>query len=186
METTKPMSDSRIELLVGDIAGQDMSAVVNDTNNDLVYGGSVNDAILRVGGASIQEEADAHSPVRVGDAVVTGGGTLKAQYVIHAASISIGSSARPVDVERATRSVLERAAELNLTTVAFPPLGHTAGNLSVTRSASLMFPIILEYLDSESSLERVAIIVPDEDTRADVSSVLERVLHGEPESTEEE
>jgi O-acetyl-ADP-ribose deacetylase (regulator of RNase III) len=180
------MNDSRIELIVGDLSTQEMTAVVNDTNDDLVYGGAVNDAILRAGGASIQEEADSQAPIRVGDAVVTGGGSLKADFVIHAASMSIGSSARPVDVERATRSVLDRASELNLTSVAFPPLGHVAGNLSVTRSASLMFPIILEFLDGDCSLERVSLVVADEDARAEVATVLERVLHGEPELQEEE
>ena len=76
-----PAGKPKISILGGDLTEQDTEAIVNAANNDLQLGGGVAGAIRRAGGPSIQEECDAHGPVRVGEAAITGAGQLRARYV---------------------------------------------------------------------------------------------------------
>src|SRR5512136_1323948 len=74
----------RIKIVEGNIALLDCEAVVNAANKYLQLGGGVAGAIRTHGGPRIQEECDQFAPINVGQAVITGGGNLKAKYVIHA------------------------------------------------------------------------------------------------------
>src|ERR1700739_1147258 len=80
----------RILIQQGDLTEMDVDAIVNAANNDLILGAGVAGAIARKGGDAIQRECDAIGSIPVGYAAITGGGKLKARYVIHAASRSLG------------------------------------------------------------------------------------------------
>jgi O-acetyl-ADP-ribose deacetylase (regulator of RNase III) len=84
------MDAPRIVIVDGDLVEQEVDAIVNAANNDLVLGGGVAGAIRRRGGPAIQRECDAHGPIGVGEAAITGAGELRARHVIHAASMSLG------------------------------------------------------------------------------------------------
>ena len=60
-------------------------------------------AIREKGGPGIQQECDAHGPIEVGEAAVTGAGNLAARYVIHAAGMAPGP-----DHVRHQRALLRR------------------------------------------------------------------------------
>lgn len=70
-------------LIKGNITNLDVECVVNPANSSLILGGGVAGAILSRGGKSIQDECDKIAYCPVGSAVITGGGNLKAKYVIH-------------------------------------------------------------------------------------------------------
>src|SRR4029077_5986373 len=78
------MIATRVVIIAGDLVEQEVDAIVNTANNDLQLGGGVAGAIRRAGGASIQDECDAHGPVRVGEAAITGAGRLRARFVLPA------------------------------------------------------------------------------------------------------
>lgn len=71
-------------LVKGDITELDVECIVNPANSSLILGGGVAGLILSKGGKSIQDECDKIGHCPVGGAVITGGGELKAKYVIHA------------------------------------------------------------------------------------------------------
>src|SRR6266511_3748940 len=73
-----------IELIQGDITSLRVDAIVNAANEHLQLGAGVAGAVRRKGGPSIQQECDRIGGCPVGGAVVTGGGTLPARWVIHA------------------------------------------------------------------------------------------------------
>ena len=75
-----------LELKTGDITAQETEALVNAANSRLVGGGGVDGAIHRTGGPSIMEETrwKYRAGCPTGEAVLTGGGRLKADSVIHA------------------------------------------------------------------------------------------------------
>src|SRR5438309_10037890 len=88
------MSDSwksKVKVRHGDITDSDASAIVNAANNDLQLGAGVAGAIRRKGGPQIQAECDKIGRIELGEAAITTGGTLKAKYVIHAASMRLGT-----------------------------------------------------------------------------------------------
>jgi len=75
----------RMRVAEQDIASLDVDAVVNAANDHLWMGAGVAGALKRAGGDEIEREAMAKGPIKVGEAVVTSGGRLRARHVIHAA-----------------------------------------------------------------------------------------------------
>src|SRR5690349_17371068 len=114
---------TEIIITQGDITDADVDAVVNAANNDLQLGGGVAGAIRRKGGPSIQDECNGIGTIPLGEAAITGGGTLKAKYVIHAASMQLGGRTTAEALEASTRNCLVRAEEKKLRSIAFPAIG---------------------------------------------------------------
>ncbi|MCM8763108.1 MAG: macro domain-containing protein, partial [Candidatus Omnitrophica bacterium] len=78
-----------IKVIEGDITDLAVDAIVNAANNKLVMGGGVAGAIKKKGGKEIEEEAVKKGPIKIGEAIETKAGRLKAKYVIHAATMGL-------------------------------------------------------------------------------------------------
>src|SRR5213594_3069314 len=74
-----------LRVVEGDITAVDADAIANAANNHLWMGAGVAGALKRAGGDEIEREAVAKGPIEIGEAVATGAGRLRAQYVIHGA-----------------------------------------------------------------------------------------------------
>ncbi len=147
-----------IDVRQGDITGYDGDAVVNAANNHLVLGAGVAGAIRRSGGPSIQAECDAyvraHGPIRVGQAVATGGGALAARWVIHAAAMG-DEPASERSISEATASALRAAAEVGARRVAFPVLGAGVAGFPFRRAAELMLAAVHAHAERTELPEEV-------------------------------
>jgi len=157
------MANGHIDLRVGDITEVEAGALVNAANNELQLGGGVAGAIRRKGGPSIQEECDRIGPIPLGEAAVTGAGWLKAKYVIHAASMSLGEPTRAENLVASTKNSLLRADEHQLKTIAFPAIGTGIAGFPLDECARLMIKTVRQHLASgESSLEKVLFVLYDQ------------------------
>ena len=146
----------KIKLKQGDIASMDVDAVVNAANTDLVLGAGVAGAIRRAGGPSIQEECNRIGPIPLGEAAITTGGHLKARYVIHAASMSLGELTTERSLIDSTKNSLLRADEKKLKSIAFPAIGTGVAGFPLDACAHLMLRTALDHLkESHSTLEEV-------------------------------
>ena len=132
------MPTRRIVITVGDLTDQDVDAIVNAANNDLLLGGGVAGAIRRRGGPSIQDECNAHGPVRVGEAALTGGGHLKARYVIHAASMALGGRTTAASLQASMTATFEIARGSAFETVAVPAVGTGIAGFPMDECARIM------------------------------------------------
>ena len=132
------MHRARIVITVGDLTDQDVDAIVNAANNDLVLGGGVAGAIRRRGGPSIQDECTAHGPVRVGEAAITGGGQLKARHVIHAASMALGGRTTATSLTNAMSATFEIARRGGFGTLAVPAVGTGIAGFPLDECARIM------------------------------------------------
>ena len=152
-----------VEFRCGDITAADVDAVVNAANTDLLLGAGVAGAIRMAGGPAIQEECSRIGPVPLGEAAVTGGGKLRARYVIHAAGMHLGSGVSAESCRDATRNSLLRAREKHLASIAFPAIGTGFGGLDMATCARVMLRAVRE---NPEAVERVVFVLFDEAARA--------------------
>lgn len=125
-------------IITGDLVEQEVEAIVNAANNDLVLGGGVAGAIRRRGGPAIQDECTAHGPVAVGEAAITGAGELSARYVIHAASMSLGGRTTAQSLRSSMDATFRIALERNVKTIAVPAVGTGIAGFPLDECARIM------------------------------------------------
>ncbi|HEX2647338.1 MAG TPA: macro domain-containing protein [Candidatus Dormibacteraeota bacterium] len=127
-----------VVIITGDLVEQEVDAIVNAANNDLQLGGGVAGAIRRAGGPSIQDECDAHGPVEVGEAAITGGGTLRARYVIHAASMSLGGRTTRSSLRSSMDHVFRLAQRHDVHSIAVPAVGTGIAGFPIDECGRIM------------------------------------------------
>lgn len=154
----------KIRLVQGDITEMETDAIVNAANNDLQLGGGVAGAIRRKGGPDIQAQCNRIGRIPLGEAAITGGGNLKARYVIHAASMRLGESASAKGIRMSTRNSLRRAKEKGLKSIALPAIGTGIAGFSVRRCAEIMLEEAASHLQGGSTLDEVVFVLYDEAT----------------------
>ena len=150
---------SRLRLVEGDITNQEVDAVVNAANTDLILGSGVAGAIREKGGPSIEAECAAHGSIGIGQTAVTGAGDLPARFVIHAATMELGGAAEEEGVRSAVRSSLEVAAELGCTNIALPALGAGIGGLSLRKCAEISLEEAQAHFERENPLEEIRVVL---------------------------
>jgi len=153
---------TKIHFSQGDITEMDVDAIVNAANNDLILGGGVAGAIRRKGGAKVGEECEHIGKIQVGEAAITTGGNLKARYVIHAASMTLGWPTTPEALRASTRNSLRRAEEKGLKSIAFPAVGTGNAGFPLDQCARTMLGEVLDRLKSETSLENIHFVLYDD------------------------
>jgi O-acetyl-ADP-ribose deacetylase (regulator of RNase III) len=132
------MAAPRVVIIAGDLVDQDVDAIVNAANNDLLLGGGVAGAIRNRGGAAIQRECDAHGSVKVGEAAITGGGELRARHVIHAASMRLGGRTTAESLQSSMDHVFRLAHEHGVRTIAVPAVGTGIAGFAMDKCARVM------------------------------------------------
>ena len=128
----------------------------------------------QVGGAAFWEQAHTDRELAVGSAVVTGGGSLEVELVIHAI---IRSATEPVtrgSVRRALTAVLQRAADWQLAHLAMPLLGTGAGNLPLEEAADVMGAVLTAVPGPGGFPREVTIVVENDEERQVVESFLRK------------
>lgn len=153
---------TKIYFVKSDITDMAVDAIVNAANNDLVLGAGVAGAIRRKGGPRIEEECERIGPIALGEAAVTTGGSLKALYVIHAASMKLGAPTTADSLRLATHNTLLRAEEKTLKSIAFPAIGTGIAGFPMEECARIMIKEVLQHLKSRSSLEKIYFVLWDD------------------------
>jgi O-acetyl-ADP-ribose deacetylase len=125
-------------IVTGDLVEQEVDAIVNAANNDLLLGGGVAGAIRRRGGPSIQDECTTHGPVTVGEAAITGAGELRARYVIHAASMSLGGRTTAQSLRSSMDAAFRIARDHDVKTIAVPAVGTGIAGFPLDECARIM------------------------------------------------
>jgi O-acetyl-ADP-ribose deacetylase len=171
----KPLNE-RIVIQQGDITEMDVDAIVNAANNDLILGAGVAGAIHRKGGESIQQECNEIGSIPVGYAAITGGGNLKARYVIHAASMGLDDVPTTAkSLRTSTAHSLRLAAERKLTTIAFPAIGTGVSGFPMQECAEIMLMEAAQHLKNETPLETVYFVLFDERARSTFQRTWEKL-----------
>jgi O-acetyl-ADP-ribose deacetylase (regulator of RNase III) len=159
------MHAPRIVIIAGDLVEQDVDAIVNAANNDLILGGGVAGAIRSRGGPMIQAECDAHGPVKVGEAVVTGGGELPAHHVIHAASMALGGATTAESLQSSMDHAFRLAQQLGVKTIGVPAVGTGIAGFPIDACAVVMALALRRALDNGWTPDEVRFVLFGEGAR---------------------
>ncbi|MBT8398427.1 MAG: macro domain-containing protein, partial [Gemmatimonadetes bacterium] len=155
------LGNTVVRLVKGDITELEVDAFVFYAQHDLALGSGFGGMIGLRGGASIQKELDEMAPVGHLEAVVSGAGKLKAEYIIHA----VGPRFREDNIETKLSTTMEncllRAEEKGLNTLAFPAMGAGYYGIPAAVSATVMRAALEAHLSEESGLEEVIVCVLD-------------------------
>jgi O-acetyl-ADP-ribose deacetylase (regulator of RNase III) len=146
---------ARVQIWNGDICDLEVDAIVNPANVSLWMATGVGGAIKRAGGDIIEFAAVRQGPVSLGDAIVTGAGSLAARYVIHAVSLDRDRRTSSAALVGAARNAMARARELEVESVAFPALGTGVGGFPLDEAARLVLGTVRRELDASPSIATV-------------------------------
>ena len=148
---------NRFEIITADITTIKVQAVVNAANNTLLGGGGVDGAIHRAAGPALLEECRGLGGCPTGQARLTGGYRLPAEYVIHTVGpIWQGGEAGEEQLLRQCYlSCLELAVQQGIKTIAFPSISTGAYHFPVNRAAEIAIAAIMGFLKFDSTLEKV-------------------------------
>jgi O-acetyl-ADP-ribose deacetylase (regulator of RNase III) len=161
MTTEKTIKQSVIRLVKDDITLMDVDAFVFYARPDLKLGSGFGNAISVRGGPSIQEELDKIGTARVGDAIVTEAGKLKAKHIIHA----VGPTFQEQDTEKKLRdtavNVLRMAEEKGFERLALPAMGSGFYGVPPDMSAKVTLQAVGDHLRGNTKLKEVFFCLPD-------------------------
>jgi O-acetyl-ADP-ribose deacetylase (regulator of RNase III) len=170
----KKIDGVTLEIVQGDITEMQTDAIVNAANAKLVMGGGVAGAILRKGGTVIQNECDKIGGTYVGGAVITTGGNLRANYVIHAVGPRFGEGNEDEKLRSATLNSLLLADKHKLKSITLPAISTGIFGFPVERCARVMLSTAIEYIKRKTRLDRVVFCLFGEESFKVFEQELER------------
>lgn len=158
--------DGRVVVKVGDITKEKTDAIVNAANSSLMGGGGVDGAIHRAGGKEILaeckriRETDYPNGLPTGEAVITTGGNLDAEFVIHTVGPIYGQE-KGKEAELLANcytNCLNLAKENKLKTVAFPSISTGAFYYPKNEAAKISSTSIKQFLTNNTTIEEVHLV----------------------------
>ncbi len=157
----------RFSIIKGNIVKAKTDAIVNAANTSLLGGGGVDGAIHRVAGEELLEECKSLGGCKRGEAKITKGYNLKANYVIHTPGPIWRGGKWGEDelLENCYKNSLQLAKENGVKTIAFPSISTGVYCFPVERAAKIAVKAICSFLQTDSFLEQVIMICFDEETK---------------------
>ena len=150
-----------LSLTEGDITEQETEAIVNAANKRLLGGEGVDGAIHRTGGPVILEECKKIGGCDTGEAVITSGGNLKANYVIHTVGpvYRDGLHREPELLENAYKNSLQLASSKGIRSIAFPSISTGAYRYPLEEAAEIALSTAITCLKENVDIDLIRFVL---------------------------
>lgn len=160
------MTDPRMQIVEGDITTLAVDAIVNAANARLAPGGGVCGAIHRAAGPGLAEECARLGGCETGDAKLTGGYDLPAEYVIHAVGPvwQGGGAGEAALLSSCYHRSLELAEEIGCTSIAFPAISTGIFGYPHQAAAEVAMRAVADWLADNQGFETVIFCCFDRQT----------------------
>jgi O-acetyl-ADP-ribose deacetylase (regulator of RNase III) len=177
------IDETKVSIIQGDITRQATDAIVNAANSSLMGGGGVDGAIHRAGGPAILEECKEivarQGRLPTGKAVITGGGNLRARYVIHTVGpVWHGGNKNEAELLRsAYHECLKLSNARELASVSFPSISTGAYGYPVDQAARIAVSTVVSFLKEQAtSLKAVVFVLFDSRAYQSYDSAMQAYL----------
>ncbi|HPE63888.1 MAG TPA: O-acetyl-ADP-ribose deacetylase [Methanothrix sp.] len=168
--------NEQIEVVLGDITKLKVDAIVNAANPSLLGGGGVDGAIHRAAGPGLLAECRTLGGCPPGEARITKGYNLPAEFVIHTVGpIWRGGGAGEDELlAKAYRNSLLLAEENGIKTIAFPAISAGVYGFPMDRASKIAIAEIMEFLEKNQTIEKVTLVCFSERARGSYIEALEQ------------
>ena len=157
--------DKRVELIQGDITTLHVDAIVNAANNSLLGGGGVDGAIHKAAGRELLNACRLLNGCETGQAKITPGYDLPANFVIHTVGPVWHRGMRGEHDLLAScyRVSLDLAKESGCKTIAFPTISTGVYHFPKEQAAEIAIHEIKEFLSFSPIPEKVIFVCFDDE-----------------------
>ncbi|MBM7714565.1 O-acetyl-ADP-ribose deacetylase [Siminovitchia sp. FSL H7-0308] len=175
---------STLTLMRGDITKQKRDAIVNAANGTLLGGGGVDGAIHRAAGPELLEECKRlrkevlkGEMLPTGDAVITKGYLLPAQYVIHTVGpVWQGGDQKEKELlANCYKNALGLASEKGLQSISFPSISTGVYRFPIELASKTALSTIIGFLKKHPFGKVVMTLFSEEDYHTYQSSLEELI-----------
>ena len=156
------MTDSmqKITVVRGDITRLEVGAIVNAANTSLLGGGGVDGAIHRAAGPELLAACRKIGGCPTGEARITPGFGLPADYVIHTVGpVYRGQPADSRLLKACYVNSLELAAQNRVATIAFPAISCGVYGYPIEKAARIAVEATLAFIDKRAFPEKVRFVL---------------------------
>ncbi len=152
--------NKQTSVIQGDITQLQVDAIVNAANEQLMPGGGVCGAIHRAAGAVLWEECRQLKGCKTGEAKITKGYNLPAQWVIHTVGPvwEGGSYGEDELLASCYRRSLALAEKNQIKTIAFPAISTGVFGFPMERASKIAVAEVNKFLHSHNSVEQVIFV----------------------------
>ena len=146
---------AKISFVKGDITKIKVDAIVNAANESLLGGGGVDGAIHRAAGYELLEECRTLHGCKTGEAKITKGYNLPANYVIHTVGPIYYENPKsaPELLASCYRNSLDVAKENDIHTIAFPGISTGVYGYPMDEAAKVAIAEVNQWLNSNTEYE---------------------------------
>ena len=154
---TVETSGVSIEVLQGDLCRETTDAIVNITSKDLNMdnAGKLSQTVKQLAGPQVETELKQFGLQSGGTALITSGGNLPAQKIIHL----IPDINNKDHLQQCVERCLRLAETHSLGSISIPAVGTGAFHVSAVDSASLIFKALTNFSGSFRSVRKVRIVI---------------------------
>ncbi|MGD1805773.1 GUN4 domain-containing protein [Dapis sp. BLCC M126] len=159
-QVNKNSIKNRIKIIQGDIARQEVDALVNSTDRDLSAGSMVSNSIHKMAGIELKEACRKLITCEYGEAKITSGYNLSAKWIIHtvAARWQGGNLGDKNTLMKCYQNSLALAEKYAIKTIAFPTIATGALHFPVEVAARIAITEVMKILLESQSIEKVIIV----------------------------
>lgn len=154
----------QLKITKGDITKIQCDAIVNAANNSLLGGGGVDGAIHREAGPELLQECRILGGCATGDAKITKGYHLPAQYVIHTVG-PVYRDGQHDEIEllkSCYKRCMELANQYQCKHIAFPSISTGAYRYPISEAAKIAIETIQDCMKRNTTIECVEIVCFDD------------------------
>lgn len=172
------MDKKRFSVIKGDIIRMNTEAIVNAANTSLLGGGGVDGAIHRTAGPELLKECELLGGCKTGEAKITSGYKLKAEYVIHTPGpIWRGGDKGEYELlKNCYENSLKLAVENEITSISFPSISTGVYRFPVEKAAEIAIKTIKEFMEYDKTIEIINMVCFDEATYRAYKKVYDEIF----------